>query len=80
MRKRLGIISIFVGIFLVVGLCGTFFFIRSRTFLDWVEGRLETELKNRIDTHYTANVGNIEGNILGSVSVKSVRFPRETSR
>ena len=77
MRKRLGIISIFVGIFLIVGLCGTFFFIRSRTFLDWVEGRLETELKNRIDTDYTANVGNIEGNILGSVSVKSVEISKE---
>ena len=77
MRKRLGIISIFVGIFLIVGLCGTFFFIRSSTFLDWVEGRLEIELKNRIDTHYTANVGNIEGNILGSVSVKSVEISKE---
>ena len=66
-----------IGIFLIVGLCGTFFFIRSRTFLDWVEGRLETELKNRIDTHYTANVGNIEGNILGSVSVKSVEISKE---
>ena len=77
MRKRLGIISIFVGLFLIVGLCGTFFFIRSRTFLDWVEGRLETELKNRIDTNYTANVGNIEGNILGSVSVKNVEISKE---
>ena len=45
--------------------------------MDWVEGRLETELKNRIDTHYTANVGNIEGNILGSVSVKSVEISEE---
>lgn len=77
MRRRLGIISIFVGLFLIVGLCGTFFFIRSRTFLDWVEGRLETELKNRIDTDHTAKVGNIEGNILGSVSVKSVEISKE---
>ena len=45
--------------------------------MDWVEGRLETELKNRIDTDYTANVGNIEGNILGSVSVKSVEISKE---
>ena len=77
MRRRLRIISIFVGIFLIVGLCGTLFFIRSRTFLDWVEGRLETELKNRIDSSYTANVGNIEGNILGSVSVSSVEISKE---
>ena len=77
MRRRLGIISIFVGLFLIVGLCGTFFFIRSRTFLDWVEGRLETELKNRIDTNYRVNVGKIEGNILGSVSVKGVEISEE---
>lgn len=77
MRKRLQKISIFVGVFLIVGLCGAFFFIRSRTFLDWVEGRLETELKNRIDTNYTANVGDIEGNILGSVRVKSVEISEE---
>ncbi len=77
MRKRLQKISIFVGIFLIVGLCGTLFFIRSRTFLDWVEGRLEIELKNRIDTNYKASIGKIEGNILGSVSVKSVEISKE---
>ena len=77
MRRRLGIISIFVGLFLIGGLCGTFFFVRSRIFLDWVERRLETELKNRIDTNYRVNVGNIEGNILGSVSVKSVEISKE---
>ena len=77
MRKRLQKISIFVGIFLIVGLCGTLFFIRSRTFLDWVEGRLEIELKNRIDTNYKASIGKIEGNILGSVSVKSVKISKE---
>ena len=77
MRKRLRILSICVGTFLIVGLCGTLFFIRSRTFLDWVEGRLETELKNRISPNYTANVGKIEGNILGSVSVKSVEISKE---
>ena len=69
-------LKIFVGLFLMLGLCGTFFFIRSRTFLDWVEGRLETELKNRIDTTYTANVGKIEGNILGSVSIKNVEISK----
>ena len=70
-------LKIFVGLFLIVGLCGTFFFVRSRTFLDWVERRLETELKNRIDTNYRVNVGNIEGNILGSISVKSVEIFKE---
>ncbi len=77
MRKRFKKISIFVGLFLIVGLCGTFFFIRSRTFLDWVEGRLETELKNRITEDYKASIGKIEGNILGSVSVKSVEISEE---
>ncbi len=77
MRRRLQIISICIGILLVVGLCGTFFFIRSSTFLEWVEGRLEAELKNRIDGTYTANVGKIEGNILGSVSIKSVEISKE---
>ena len=78
MRNRLRIISIFVGIFLIVGLCGTLFFIRSRTFLDWVEGRLETELKNQIDDTYTANIGKIEGNILGSVSIGSVQISKDS--
>ncbi|MXV84621.1 hypothetical protein F4Z98_14765 [Candidatus Poribacteria bacterium] len=70
-------LKIFVGLFFIVGLCGAFFFIRSTTFLDWVEGRLETELKNRIDATYTANVGKIEGNILGSVSIRSVEISKE---
>ena len=70
-------LKICIGILLLVGLCGTFFFIRSSTFLDWVEGRLETELKNRMDATYTANVGKIEGNILGSVSIRSVEISKE---
>ena len=70
-------LKIFVAIFLIVGLCGGFFFVRSRTFLDWVEGRLETELKNRITGDYTVNIGKIEGNILGSVSIKSVEISTE---
>ncbi len=78
MRKRFRIISIFVGLFFILGLCGTFFFIRSRTFLDWVEERLETELKNRIDNNYKASIGKIEGNILGSVSLKSVDISKES--
>ena len=77
MRKRLQKISIFLGIFLIIGLCGTFFFIRSQTFLNWVEGRLETELKNRIKGGYTASIGKIEGNIFGNVSVKSVEISKE---
>ena len=78
MRKKLQKISIFVGIFLVVGLCGAFFFIQSRTFLDWVEGRLEIELKNRITDDYTASIGDIKGNILGSINVKSVEISKES--
>ena len=70
-------LKIFVGIFLIVGLCGTLFFIRSRTFLNWVEGRLETELQNRIDDTYTADIGKIEGNILGNVSVESLEISKE---
>ena len=77
MRKRLQKISIFIAIFLIIGLFGTFFFIRSQTFLNWVEGRLETELKNRITDDYTASIGKIEGNILGSVSVKNVEISNE---
>ena len=78
MRKRFQKISIFVGIFLIVGLCGTFFFIQSRTFLGWVEGRLEIELKNRITDDYTASIGDIKGNILGSINVKSVEIFKES--
>ena len=56
----------------IVFICGTFLFIRSGTFLDWVEGRLEVELKNQITDNYTADIGKIEGNILGSVTISSV--------
>ena len=70
-------LKIFIGIFLIIGVCGTLFFIQSRTFLEWVEGRLETELKNRITGDYTANIGKIEGNILGNVSIKSVEISKE---
>lgn len=78
MRKRLLKISIFIGIFLIIWLFGTFFFIRSQTFLNWVERQLETELKNRITDGYTASIGKIEGNILGSVSVKNVEISKES--
>ena len=78
MRKRLLKISIFIGIFLIIGLFGTFFFIRSQTFLNLVERRLETELKNRITDDYAVNIGKIEGNILGSVTVKNVEISKES--
>ncbi len=78
MRKRLQKISIFIGIFLIIVLFGTFFFIRSQTFLNLVERRLETELKNRITDDYTASIGKIEGNILGSVSVENVEISKES--
>lgn len=77
MRKRLQKISIFLGIFLIIGLCGTFFFIRSETFLNWVEKRLKTELENRIAKHYTANIGDIKGNILGSVTVENIAISKK---
>ena len=65
------LIKIFV--FLCIAfICGTFFFIRSGTFLDWVEGRLEVELRNRITDDYTADIGEIQGNILGSVTIGSL--------
>lgn len=65
------LIKIFV--FLCIAfICGTFFFIRSGTFLDWVEGRLEVELRNRITDDYTADIGKIQGNILGSVTIGSL--------
>lgn len=77
MRKKLQIISVFIGIFLVIGILGTYFFIRSDAFLNWVEERLATELQNRITDDYTENIGNIKGNILGSVSIESVEISKE---
>ncbi len=62
-------IFVFLGIAFI---CGTFFFIRSGTFLDWVEGRLEVELRNRITDDYTADIGEIQGNILGNVTIGSL--------
>ena len=70
------LIKIFV--FLSIALiCGAFFFIRSRTFLDWVEGRLEVELRNRITNDYTADIGEIRGNILGSVTIGSLSISKQ---
>lgn len=70
------LIKIFV--FLSIAfICGTFFFIRSGTFLDWVEGRLEAELRNRITGGYIADIGKIDGNILGSVTISSVSISKK---
>ena len=52
----------FIKIFVCLSIafiCGAFFFIRSETFLDWVEERLEVEIRNRITDGYTADVGKI---------------------
>ncbi|MDE0427859.1 MAG: translocation/assembly module TamB domain-containing protein [Candidatus Poribacteria bacterium] len=57
-------------------ICGAFFFIRSGTFLEWVEGRLEVELRNRITNDYTVDIGEIKGNILGSVTIGSVSISK----
>ncbi|MDE0554457.1 MAG: hypothetical protein OXI24_09605, partial [Candidatus Poribacteria bacterium] len=59
-------------------ICGAFFFIRSGTFLDWVEGRLEVELRNRITNDYTADIGEIKGNILGNVTISSVSIRKKS--
>lgn len=58
-------------------ICGAFFFVRSGTFLDWVEGQLETELRNRITDGYAADVGQIRGNILGSVTISSLSIAKK---
>ena len=65
------LVKIFVSL-IIVFVCGVFYFIRSEAFLNWVEGRLEVELKNQITDEYTADVGEIKGNILGSVTLSSV--------
>ena len=74
MRKRIQKISIFVGIFLILLLCGTLGFVQSETFRNWVEERLETELKNRLTENYTISIGNIEGSVFGNVTVRNVKI------
>ena len=79
MRKRIQKISIFLGIFLIIGLCATFFFIHSESFLNWAEKRLVTELEYRLTDDYKASVGNIEGSILGNVTINNVAiFKKDT--
>ena len=69
MRKKGQRISIFLGIFIILVLCGTLFFLRSDAFLDWVETRLASELESRIAEDYTAEVGDIKGSIFGNVTI-----------
>ena len=74
MQKRIQKISIFIGISFIILLCGTLVFVQSETFLNWVEKRLETELKNRLTDAYTISVEDIEGSIFGNITVKNVKI------
>ena len=76
MRKRVKKIAISLGIFFIVGLCGAFFFIHSDRFLNWIETRLATELEHLLKDGYTANIGDIEGSILGNVTINSVTISK----
>ena len=77
MRKKIQRISIFLGIFIILALCGTFFFLRSETFLNLVETRLALELESRIAKGYTAEIGDIEGSIFGNVTIGGVKISKE---
>ena len=77
MRKRIQKISIILGISLVIVLCGTFFFLRSDAFLNWVETRLASELESRIAKGYTADIGDIKGSIFGNVAISGVKISKE---
>ena len=76
MRKRVKKIAISLGIFFIIGLCGTFFFIHSNRFLNWVETRLATELEHLLKDGYTANIGDIEGSILGNITINNVTISK----
>lgn len=56
---------------------GVFFFIRSESFLDWVEGRLESEVRKQIRSDHTVDVGDIKGNILGSVTLSRISISKK---
>ena len=77
MRKRIQKIAIFLGIFIILALCAGFFFIRSDTFLNWVETRLASELESRIEEGYTAVIGDIKGSIFGNVTISGVKISKE---
>ena len=74
MRKRIQKISIFIGIPLILLLCGALVFVQSESFRNWVEKRLETELRNRLTDDYTISVGNIEGSVFGNITIGSVKI------
>ena len=76
MRKRIKKIAISLGIFLIIAVCGAFFFIHSDRFLNWVETRLATELEHLLKDGYTANIGDIKGSILGNVTINSVTISK----
>ena len=78
MRKKIQRISIFFGIFIILALCGTFFFLRSGPFLNWIEIRLASELESRIAKGYTAEIGKIEGSIFGNVTISSIKIAKES--
>ncbi len=77
MRKKIQRISIFLGIFIILALCGTFFFLRSDAFLNLVETRLASELESRIAKDYTAEIGEIKGSIFGNVTIGGVKILKE---
>ena len=76
MRKKGQRISIFLGIFIILALCGTFFFLRSDAFLNWVETRFASELERRMAEGYTAKVGEIKGSIFGNVTIGGVKISK----
>ncbi|MYA70541.1 hypothetical protein F4Y19_10720, partial [Candidatus Poribacteria bacterium] len=78
MRKKIQRISIFFGIFIILVLCGTFFFLRSETFLNWVETRLASELENQIANGYTADIDDIKGSIFGNVTIRGVKISKDS--
>ena len=77
MHKRIQKIAIFLGIFIILALCAGFFFVRSDTFLNWVETRLASELESRIAKGYTADIGDIKGSIFGNVAISGVKISKE---
>ena len=74
MRKRIQKISIFIGIPLIILLCGALLFVQSETFRNWVEKRVETELRNRLTDDYTISIGKIEGSIFGNVTIRNIKI------
>ena len=77
MRKRIQKIAIFLGILIILALCGSFLFIRSDAFLNWVETRLASELGSRIKEGYTTDIGDIKGSIFGNVTISGVKISKE---